>query len=100
MSAPDPGKRPYVVIVGGFLGSGKTTLILKAARLLEQRALRSAIILNDQGDELVDSRLAERRGIPSREVTGGCFWCRLSALASLIEELYAFSPDVICAEPV
>jgi G3E family GTPase len=39
--------KPWVVIVGGFLGAGKTTLILAAAEELERRGIRSAIILND-----------------------------------------------------
>lgn len=93
-------KRPWIVIVGGFLGSGKTSLILKAARLLEQRGMRCAVILNDQGDELVDTRLAETAGMVAREVTGGCFCCRFSDLMELIDELRTRSLDVIFAEPV
>jgi hypothetical protein len=92
--------RPSIVLVGGFLGSGKTSLILAAARLLEQRGLRCALILNDQGDELVDTRHAQQQGLLTREVTGGCFCCKLSTLTSAIEELRAWSPHVIFAEPV
>ena len=51
-------ERPWIVIVGGFLGAGKTSLILTAAGILEKRGVRSAIVLNDQGAELVDTRLA------------------------------------------
>ncbi len=87
-------------MVGGFLGSGKTTLILCAARLLGQRGLRCAAILNDQGGELVDSRHAEARGLLAGEVTGGCFCCRFSALASVMDTMRSLSPDVIFAEPV
>jgi hypothetical protein len=92
--------RPWVVLVGGFLGSGKTTLILAAARELERRGLRSAMIWNDQGNDLVDSRYADLSGARSGEVTGGCFCCRLSALMNAIGDLRAHSPDVIFAEPV
>ena len=77
--------RPTIVLVGGFLGSGKTTLILAAARLLAQRGLRSAVILNDQSDGLVDTRLTQAHGILAGEVTGGCFCCRLSDLLTVIE---------------
>ncbi len=98
---PGPsGNKPWVVLVGGFLGSGKTSLILAAARLLQHRGMRCAVILNDQGDELVDTRHAEQQGLVAREVTGGCFCCRLSALTSAIEELRNSSPHVIFAEPV
>src|ERR1700733_9689874 len=96
----EPGKRPWIVIVGGFLGAGKTSLILAAAEVLKQRGLRCAAILNDQGDELVDRRHAESQGLLAREVAGGCFCCRLSGLINTIEELRAWSPDVIFAEPV
>src|SRR5580700_9351894 len=91
---------PWVVLVGGFLGSGKTTLILAAARQLQQRGLRSAVVWNDQGMDLVDSRYAALSGMHSGEVTGGCFCCRLSQLIDAIGDLRAYAPDVIFAEPV
>ncbi len=97
MNAPT---RPWIVLVGGFLGSGKTTLILAAARELQRRGLRSAMVWNDQGQDLVDSRYAALSGMQSGEVTGGCFCCRLSELIDAIGELRAYAPDVIFAEPV
>jgi hypothetical protein len=92
--------KPWVVLVGGFLGSGKTTLILAAACQLQQRGLRSAMVWNDQGMDLVDSRYAALSGMHSGEVTGGCFCCRLSRLIDAIGDLRAYAPDVIFAEPV
>jgi G3E family GTPase len=77
--------KPWVVIVGGFLGAGKTTLILAAAEELERWGIRSAIILNDQGDALVDTSLATLKGRPSGDVTGGCFCCKLSDLIRAME---------------
>jgi hypothetical protein len=96
----DATSRPWVVLVGGFLGSGKTTLILAAARELQQRGLRSAVVWNDQGMDLVDSQYAALAGVESGEVTGGCFCCRLSELIDAMGELRAYAPDVIFAEPV
>lgn len=92
--------RPWIVVVGGFLGAGKTTLILTAAKLLAQRGLRSAVILNDQGDELVDTRHVEMSGVSAREVAGGCFCCKFSKLMTAMDDLRAHQPDVIFAEPV
>lgn len=100
MSETTHDQRPWIVIVGGFLGSGKTSLILAAARILEKRGLCCAVILNDQGVELVDTRHAEMEGALAREVTGGCFCCRFSELISMIEELRTRAVDVIFAEPV
>jgi G3E family GTPase len=74
--------------------------LLAAARELERRGLRSALILNDQGESLVDTELASLHGVQSGEVTGGCFCCRFSDLVQVIERLRKHSPDVIFAEPV
>ena len=92
--------KPSVVLVAGFLGAGKTTLILAAARELQRRGLRSAMVWNDQGEDLVDTRHADLSGMHSGEVTGGCFCCRLSGLIEAIGDLRAHAPDVIFAEPV
>ena len=87
--------------MGGFLGAGKTTLLLAAGARLRTAGKRVGIILNDQGGELVDMRLAESAGFPAREITGGCFCCRFS---ELVRAAGSFSPreapDVILAEPV
>lgn len=100
MSSNTASLKPWIVLVGGFLGSGKTSLILTASEILKARGIRCAAIINDQGLELVDSRFAALRGLNSLEVTGGCFCCRYSELLSRIEELRAVQPEVIFAEPV
>lgn len=88
------------MFVGGFLGAGKTTLILAAAKELNRRGLRCAIVTNDQGDALVDTVYVSRNGLAHGEVTGGCFCCRFSKLMETMDELRRFSPHVIFAEPV
>lgn len=92
--------KPWIVLVGGFLGSGKTTLLITAARELERRGHRTAIILNDQGDALVDTDYVNRSGLRFGEVTGGCFCCKLSDLIDVMDRLSEHAPDVIFAEPV
>jgi hypothetical protein len=67
---------------------------------LKQRGIPCAAILNDQSDALVDTQLAELHGVPSGEVTEGCFCCRLSDLTAQLEAMLAHAPDVIFAEPV
>ncbi len=91
---------PRLVLVGGFLGSGKTTLILRAARLLARRGLRTAVITNDQDGGLVDTRLSEAQSIETGEVAGGCFCCRFSDFLEAAGALASYRPDVIFAEPV
>jgi hypothetical protein len=92
--------RPWVIIVGGFLGAGKTTLLLAAAEEIKGRGLRPALILNDQGEDLVDTKYAGLHKLPTQEVTGGCFCCRFSSLIRAMDVLRDQSPDVILAEPV
>jgi hypothetical protein len=92
--------KPWIAVVGGFLGAGKTTLILTAARLLGQRGLRVAAILNDQGDDLVDTHYAGSLGVACDQVTGGCFCCRFPDLVEAAGRLLEYRPDVIFAEAV
>ena len=92
--------QPWLIPVGGFLGAGKTTLILSAARILSARGLKCAAIMNDQAGDLVDSAYATEQGVMTNDVTGGCFCCRFSDLIDKAEQLRALSPDVIFLEPV
>ncbi len=89
-----------LALVGGYLGAGKTTLILRAAGILRARGKRVAVVLNDQDVGLVDTRLADAHGVPAAEVAGGCFCCRFGDLLDGCESLRAAAPDVIFAEPV
>jgi hypothetical protein len=92
--------RPTLVIVGGMLGAGKTTLVLAAAMRLVADGRRVGIVTNDQGRGLVDTALARIANVPVTEVTGGCFCCRLSDLILATTALTEHRPDVIFAEPV
>jgi Ni2+-binding GTPase involved in maturation of urease and hydrogenase len=88
--------------LGGFLGAGKTTTMLAAARRLEQRGERVSVITNDQGADLVDTQLARAAGFAgSAEVTGGCFCCKFDDLAAVVERLAEqVRPTVVIAEAV
>lgn len=95
-----PVDSPVLVIVGGFLGSGKTTLLLRAASLLARAGARTALITNDQGGALVDTRLAGAAHLTTEEIVGGCLCCRFSDLIDAAARLRAHRPDVILVEPV
>ena len=92
--------RPTLVLTGGFLGAGKTTLLLRAARLLHERGMRAAIITNDQGTALVDTRMTTALGFDAGEIAGACFCCRFGDFVAAAHSLLAVKPDVIFAEPV
>ncbi len=92
---------PVLVLVGGFLGAGKTTLLVAAAERLRAAGKRVGVVLNDQGGELVDTRVARGAGFAAEEVAGGCFCCRLSDFVRCAERLLKDAePEVILAEPV
>ncbi|RJQ39294.1 MAG: hypothetical protein C4545_10720 [Anaerolineaceae bacterium] len=88
-------------MVGGFLGSGKTTAISQAAKILVQQKKRVGIITNDQGKHLVDTAFFRAQDFPALEVTGGCFCCNFNDLGDQIEKIAKdYNPDVIFAESV
>ena len=93
--------RPRLILLGGFLGSGKTTLMTALGELLAARGHRVAVLTNDQGDFLVDTAWAKSRGMEAEEITGGCFCCNFSELVEAVTGLSRNSrPDYILAEPV
>jgi G3E family GTPase len=90
-----------LVLVGGFLGSGKTTAIQQAATALLHNGIKAAVITNDQGSELVDTGFVESFGIPTEQVTNGCFCCHYDQLVQSVDRLSkAGKPGVIFAESV
>ena len=89
------------VMIGGFLGAGKTTSILRFAEWLTERGLKVGLVTNDQGGSLVDTALAAARKLPVEEIVGGCFCCRFNSLVEAADALVdAAAPDVLIAEPV
>lgn len=86
-------------LVGGFLGSGKTTAIANSCKILADREITTGVITNDQGEYLVDSRFIKHSGIATSEVTGGCFCCNYNQLDSQISTLKSNNnPSAIFAE--
>jgi G3E family GTPase len=96
--SPSPTKARYIMI-GGFLGAGKTTSVAKLAQHLTARGLRVGLITNDQGSELVDTAMLRARA--TEEIPGGCFCCRFNSLVDAAHRLTESTrPDVFIAEPV
>lgn len=90
-----------VHIVGGFLGSGKTTGISMACKALAARKLTAGVITNDQGKKLVDTAYFDGQKIPAVQVTNGCFACNYDDLIEKLNQLTkAVQPDVVFAEAV
>ncbi|MDB6064726.1 MAG: Cobalamin biosynthesis protein [Pedosphaera sp.] len=89
------------IMIGGFLGAGKTTAVAQLARQLSSKGLRVGLITNDQGSDLVDTAMLRSRGFATEEIPGGCFCCRFNSLVDAAHKLTAATrPDVFIAEPV
>ncbi|EFX04495.1 vitamin b12 biosynthesis cobw-like protein [Grosmannia clavigera kw1407] len=86
-----------ITIVTGFLGSGKTTLILGLVPQLRAANpdYRLALLKNEFGDLAVDSQLAASGAVAGvRELLNGCICCNLvGQLGDALAELTAGSAD-------
>lgn len=96
-----PSTPARYVMIGGFLGAGKTTAVGKLAHHLVQQGRKVGLITNDQAGGLVDTRLLRGQGFATEEIAGGCFCCRFNTLVDAATRLNeAGRPDVFIAEPV
>lgn len=101
MSEDTPKTKARYIMIGGFLGAGKTTAMGKLARHLSDQGLRVGLITNDQAGGLVDTKLMRHQGFATEEIAGGCFCCRFNTLVDAAAKLTdATRPDVFIAEPV
>ncbi|WP_070000909.1 GTP-binding protein [Cellulosilyticum sp. I15G10I2] len=90
-----------LAIIGGFLGAGKTTLILNLAKRYRELGLKVGIVTNDQGSDLVDTEFLKSAGFSVMEVEGGCFCCNFDVFTEKVDQLAKVNfPDIILAEPV
>ena len=79
------------ILVTGFLGTGKTTFILKTLRpLLEGR--RFAVLVNDFGEVGFDGSLLRLGGLEVMEINGGCVCC--TAGGALLDALETIRRDL------
>jgi G3E family GTPase len=89
------------IMIGGFLGAGKTTAIGRLAKRLQEDGKRVGLITNDQGRNLVDTTLLRSQGFATEEIPGGCFCCRFNSLVEASQKLAQEArPEVFLAEPV
>lgn len=89
------------VMVGGFLGAGKTTTLARLSRRYHAQGLKVALVTNDQAENLVDTNSLRKQQFPVAEVAGACFCCRFDELVDKVQQLDRQEhPDIILAEPV
>ncbi len=89
------------IMIGGFLGAGKTTAVAAVAKHFSDKGERVGLITNDQGRELVDTQMLRSQGYATEEIAGGCFCCKFNSLVDAASRLTDESkPEVFIAEPV
>lgn len=91
-----------VTQIAGFLGCGKTTLLLKLSRLLAEDGKRKvALIVNEIGEIPVDGKIIEESGMRVKDIGGGCICCEVAvSFGKTLVMLYRdFRPDHILVEP-
>jgi G3E family GTPase len=89
-----------LLVMAGFLGSGKTTLVIQLAKAVAQRKLKSAVLVNEIGEVGIDDQLMRQLDLNVWELMGGCICCTLTA--GLLTDLYRldqeYDPDLVILE--
>ncbi len=90
-----------VLVVGGFLGSGKTSTILRLGREFSKAGKKVAIIVNEIGEIGLDGDVISKYGLDTTELTNGCICCTLKvSMKTTISLLYKnYNPDILLVEP-
>jgi G3E family GTPase len=88
--------------VAGFLGCGKTTLMLRLSKEIAEGGKRKvALVVNEIGEIPVDGKIMEESGMRVKDIGGGCICCEVaSTFAKTVYGLYKdFNPDHVLVEP-
>jgi len=85
------GDRIAVTVIGGYLGSGKTTLVNHILREADERIV---VLVNDFGDINIDVDLITARSEDTLELANGCICCSLvDGFAAALDTITALEPQ-------
>lgn len=82
-----------LIIFGGFLGSGKTSLILSLAHFLveSENSIKSDLVIieNEVGEIGIDHKVLKSGGFSVKELFSGCICCQLTSdLITTLNDIY------------
>ena len=98
---PDSSQPTRFIMVGGFLGAGKTTTLARLAQHYLDAGHKVGLVTNDQAYGLVDTASLRAQGFDVGEVPGACFCCKFDELVETVAKLSDEQhPDIIIVEPV
>jgi len=89
------------LVVGGFLGSGKTTTIISTGKYLANKGYNVAIIVNEIGEIGIDGDIIKKFGFDTKEITNGCICCslKMGLRSTVITLCRSYNPDILLIEP-
>ncbi|MEO1814175.1 MAG: GTP-binding protein [Acetobacterium sp.] len=93
-----------VIILGGFLGSGKTSVLLQLARYIagdtSGNSTKVVILENEIGEVSVDDSLLKRNGYQVTNLFSGCVCCTMSGelILNLRKIRDDFNPELVIME--
>jgi G3E family GTPase len=90
-----------LVQIAGYLGSGKTTLILALGKRLSEEGKKVAILVNDVGEVSVDGKVMQEYGLAVKDIGGGCICCQVAGNMRKTLGLLAknYEPHITIIEP-
>ncbi|SHJ77932.1 CobW/HypB/UreG, nucleotide-binding domain [Dethiosulfatibacter aminovorans DSM 17477] len=68
-----------ILLLSGFLGSGKTTVMLELLDEVVKHDIKVAVVENEIGQIGVDGKYLKHCGVEVQELFGGCICCTLTA---------------------
>lgn len=88
------------IIVGGLTGSGKTTTILRVAKVFSDGGKRIGVIVQETGDVDYNENTLHEMGIKKKDIESVCIPCSLDAdIINSMQSLHdEFRPDVVFIE--
>jgi len=91
----------HILVMAGFLGSGKTTAIIGLTEVIREYGLKVAIVVNEIGEIGIDNQVLKQLDFDVWELLSGCICCSLTGdLLQTLDKLASeYDVDLVIVEP-